>query len=113
MVLSEKKQEISFYFEVFIIFLTIIFHVSRLSPSQHSCFIQLLQSFAIQPPDLCLNIKVHTIGRFGETVVTFMFLLSYCAANLLGVPCSLRREFPNKTVSSLLQTMDHPTAPTC
>lgn len=33
----------------------------------------------------CLNIKVHTIGRFGETVVTFMFLLSYCAEDLLGV----------------------------
>lgn len=65
-------------------------------------------TLTMQFSDLCMDIKLHTIGRFEKTVVTFMLLVSYCTANLWGDPWFLWWEFPTKTVSSLLQTMDHP-----
>lgn len=74
---ESKKQETSFTLLCY----WFSFHVSslRLETLREN-------SFCHPDPDLCLSVMVFTIGRFGETLVTFMFLLFYCAENLQGVP---------------------------
>lgn len=59
---------------------------------------------------ICASLLHFILWGGFEFLVTFMFLLSYCAADLLEILCFFRQgSFPNKMLSLPLQSMDHPT----